>query len=66
VPAGKISEAAKIMTETHNDFIITGSTFPGPDPFINELANQDAKIIFAHGMVSDKKDEKLENLIDEI
>lgn len=54
------------MTETHNDFIITGSTFPGPDPFINELANQDAKIIFAHGMVSDKKDEKLENLIDEI
>ena len=66
VPAGKVGEAAKIMAETHDDFVITGSTFPGPDPFIDELAKLDAKLIFAHGMVSDKKDEKLENLIDEI
>jgi hypothetical protein len=66
VPAGKISEAAKIMRETHEDFVITGSTYPGPDPLINELASLDAKIIFAHGMVSDKKDDKLVKLINEI
>jgi len=66
VPAGKVTEAAKIMVETHNDFVITGSTFPGPDPLINELADLGAKIIFAHGMVADKKDKKLENLIDDI
>ena len=66
IPAGKVNEAAKVMTETHNDFIITGSTFPGPDPLISELAKLDAKIIFAHGMVSDKKNERLEKLIDEI
>ncbi|NVM17127.1 MAG: hypothetical protein HWN80_05375 [Candidatus Lokiarchaeota archaeon] len=66
IPAGKVSEAAKIMAETHDDFIITGSTFPGPDPLIDKLANLDAKLIFAHGMVSDKKEGKLEKLIDEI
>ncbi len=66
IPAGKVGEAAKVMAETHDDFIITGSTFPGPDPLIYELANLDAKLIFAHGMVSDKKDENLEKLIDEI
>jgi len=66
VPAGKVTEAAKIMVEIHNDFIITGSTFPGPDPLIKELAELGAKIIFAHGMVADKKDEKLEKLINEI
>ena len=66
VPAGKIAEAAKIMVETHNDFVITGSTFPGPDPLINELSDLGAKIIFAHGMVADKKDKKLESLIDDI
>lgn len=66
VPGGKISEAAKIMAETHDDFVITGSTFPGPDPMINELAELEAKIIFAHGMVSDKKDEKLAKLIAKI
>ncbi len=66
VPAGKINEAAKIMAETHNDFIITGSTFPGPDPKIEELANLDAKLIFAHGMISDKKDDKLIKLLDDI
>ena len=66
VPARKVTEAAKIMAETHNDFIITGSTFPGPDPLINELSDLGAKIIFAHGMVADKKDKKLESLIDDI
>ena len=66
IPAGKVTEAAKIMVETHNDFVITGSTFPGPDPLINELSELGAKIIFAHGMSSDKKDDRLANLIDEI
>lgn len=66
VPAGQISEAARIMAETHDDFVITGSTFPGPDPKIDELAKLDAKLIFAHGMVSDKKDEKLGKLVSEI
>lgn len=64
--AGKVTEAAKIMAETHDEFVITGSTFPGPDPLIKELAELGAKIIFAHGMVADKVDEKLEKLIDEI
>ena len=54
------------MAETHDDFIITGSTFPGPDPLIDKLAELDAKLIFAHGMISDKKDGKLETLISEI
>ena len=66
ITAGKIAEAARIMTETHDDFVITGSTFPGPNPMIDELAKLDAKLIFAHGMVSDKKDEKLGKLISEI
>ena len=66
IPAGRVSEAAKIMAETHDDFIITGSTFPGPDPLIDKLAELDAKLIFAHGMISDKKDGKLETLISEI
>jgi len=66
VPAGKVNEAARIMAETHDDFIIIGSTFPGPDPLIEELANLDAKLIFAHGMISDKKDDKLIKLLDDI
>lgn len=66
IPLGKIGEAAKIMVETHDDYIITGSTAPGPDPLIEELSESGAKIIFAHGMVSDKKDEKLIKMIDDI
>ena len=64
-PEGKISEAARIMAETQNDFIITGSTFPGPDPLIEELAKLEAKLIFAHRMISDKKDDNLIKLLDE-
>ena len=66
IPAGKVSEAAKIMVETHYDFVITGSTFPGPDPLINELSDLGAKIVFAHGMVADEKNKKLESLIEDI
>lgn len=66
VPVGKISEATKIMKETHKDFVVTGSTFPGPDPLIEDLIDIEAKIIFAHGIVSDKKDDKLVKMVDEI
>ena len=66
VPGGKITEAAKIMKERHEDFIITGSTFHGSDPKIDELADLDSKIIFAHGMVADKMDNRLINLLEEI
>lgn len=54
------------MAETNYYFIIMGSTFPGPDPLIEELAKLEAKIIFAHGMISDKKDDKLIKLLDDI
>ncbi len=63
---GKICEVAKIMKETHNDYVITGSTFPGPDPLIEDLIDVGAKLIFVHGMVADNKNIKLINLLDEI
>lgn len=66
VPIGKIVKATKIMKETHNDFVVTGSTFPGPDPLIEDLIDIEAKIIFAHGIVSDKKDDKLVKMVDDI
>ena len=66
VPVGKIGKATKIMKETHNDFLVTGSTFPGPDPLIEELIDLEAKIIFAHGIVSDKKDDKLVKMVEDI
>lgn len=66
IPAGKIYEVAKIMKETHNDYVITGSTFPGPDPLIEDLIDVGAKLIFVHGMVADNKNIKLINLLDEI
>ncbi|MFW9937366.1 MAG: hypothetical protein ACFFD5_06930 [Candidatus Thorarchaeota archaeon] len=66
VPGGALNEAAKIMKETYDDFIITGSTFPGPDPKIDELVDLEAKIIFVHGMVSDKRDDKLIKLIEDV
>jgi len=66
IPAGKIGEAARVMKEIHNDFVITGSTYPGPDPLLEKLIELDTKIIFIHGMVSDEKDEKLIRLVDEV
>lgn len=65
-PAGKIHEAIKVMKETHDDYVVTGSTFPGPDPLIDDLIDIEAKIIFVHGMVSDKKDDKLLKIIDDV
>ncbi len=66
IPIGKIPEAANLMKDSYDDFIITGSTAPGPDPMIDELLELDAKIIFAHGMVSDKKDKKLLKMLNDI
>ena len=66
VPVGRIAEAVKIMKQRYHDFVVTGSTAPGPNPMIKELINLDAKIIFAHGMISDRQDNQLIDLIDEI
>ena len=66
IPAGKIPEAIKIFSETHDDFVMTGSTFPGPDPLIDNLVEMNAQIIFVHASVSDQKNERLTRLLDEV
>ncbi|MFX1343995.1 MAG: hypothetical protein ACFFBC_04005 [Promethearchaeota archaeon] len=66
LPYQAILQAARTMTELHNDYIITGSTYPGKDPGIEALINVGAKIIFVHGIVSDNKNKKLIKLLDEI
>ncbi|MFW9876593.1 MAG: hypothetical protein ACFFG0_26150, partial [Candidatus Thorarchaeota archaeon] len=58
--------AAKIMKETHNDYIVTGSTLPGANPNVEDLIDVEAKIIFVHGAYSDRKDETLLKLLDDI
>ncbi|MFW9874220.1 MAG: hypothetical protein ACFFG0_14035 [Candidatus Thorarchaeota archaeon] len=47
------------MTELHNDYVITGSTYPEKDPGIEVLVDVGAKIKFVHGIVSDNKGKKL-------
>lgn len=65
VPVGKIMEAAKIMKETHSDYIITASTAPGRHRgSIKELVDNETKLIFLHGMVSDNKDNKIPKLLE--
>lgn len=65
VPVGKIMEAAKIMSETHSDYIITASSAPGRHRgSIQELIDNDTKLIFLHGMVSDNKDNKIPKLLE--
>ncbi|MFX1410637.1 MAG: hypothetical protein ACFFA6_09805 [Promethearchaeota archaeon] len=66
IPIGKILDATKIMAETHNDYIITGSTYPGLDPKIELLIEAGAKLIFVHGMISDTKSKNLLELLDNI
>ncbi|MFX1328713.1 MAG: hypothetical protein ACFE91_11350 [Promethearchaeota archaeon] len=66
IPIGKIIDAAKIMVETHNDYIITGSTYPGIDSRIESLIGIGAKLIYVHGMISDERNSKLVRLLDEI
>ena len=60
-------EAAKIMVQTHNDYIITGSTTPNAGrKSIKDLISGEAKLIFVHGMVSDEKGAKLAKVLDDI
>jgi hypothetical protein len=66
IPIGKILEAAQVMIECHNDYVITGSTYPGPNPKIEALIDIGAKIIFVHGMISDNKGREILTLLDEI
>lgn len=66
VPAGAVCQATKIMKETHSDYVVTGSTLPGPNPNIEDLIDVDAKIIFVHGAYSDRKDETLLKLLKDI
>jgi hypothetical protein len=66
VPGGAVCKATKIMKETHNDYVVTGSTLPGPNPNIEDLIDVEAKIIFVHGANSDRKNETLLRLLDDI
>lgn len=66
IPAGKIPEAVKLFSETHDDFVVTGSTFPGPDPMIEELVEMNAQVIFVHASVSDQKNERLSQLLEDV
>jgi len=66
VPGGAVCKATKIMKETHNDYVVTGSTLPGLNPNIEDLIDVEAKIIFVHGANSDRKNETLLKLLDDI
>ena len=68
IPFGKLVDAVKVMKETHDDYVITGSTLPGilPDPGIEQLIDLDAKIIYVHGSISDTKGDRVIKLLDEI
>ena len=66
IPSGKILEAAQMMSEIHSDYIITGSTYPGEKSGIEELVRVGAKLIFVHGIVSDRRGGKLLRLLDDI
>ena len=66
VPGGAVCKAVKIMKETHNDYVVTGSTIPGPNPNIEDLIDVEAKIIFVHGANSDQKNKTLLTLLDDI
>ena len=66
IPGGAVCKAVKIMKETHNDYVVTGSTIPGPNPNLEDLIDVEAKIIFVHGANSDRKNETLLKLLDDI
>ncbi|MFX1455466.1 MAG: hypothetical protein ACFFDB_08850 [Promethearchaeota archaeon] len=68
IPFGKVIEAVKIMKETHDDYIITGSTLPqmSPDPGIEQLVDLDAKIIFVHASISDNRSDRVTKLVEDI
>jgi len=66
IPIGGIMEASQIMVQTYDDYIVTGSTYPGRDPGIEDLIKVGAKLIFIHGMISDNKGQKLIKLLEDI
>ncbi len=66
IPVGSIIEASRIMIETYDDYIVTGSTYPGRDSRIDDLIGVGAKLIFVHGMISDMKGRKLIKLLEDI
>ena len=67
VPIGKIMDAARIMSETHDDYVVTGSTTPNAGrKSIRDLIEGEAKMIFVHGMVSDEKGAKLIKVLDDL
>ncbi|MHA2429674.1 MAG: hypothetical protein ACXACC_01455 [Promethearchaeota archaeon] len=66
IHTGKICEAARIMKETHDDYVVTGSTYPGSDPLIEDLIEIEANIIFVHASVSDRMNNNLKKLLDSI
>lgn len=66
IPGGAVCQATKIMKETHSDYVVTGSTLPGPNPNIEDLIDVEAKIIFVHSAYSDRKDETLLKLLKDI
>jgi hypothetical protein len=66
VPGGAVCEAIKIMKETHNDYVVTGSTLPGPALNLEDLIDVEAQIIFVHGAYSDRRNDKLLKILDEI
>ncbi|MFX1388899.1 MAG: hypothetical protein ACFE9Z_02410 [Promethearchaeota archaeon] len=66
IPSGRILEAAQIMIDMHNDYVITGSTYPGTNPKIDSLIDVGAKMIFVHGMISDERGIELLEIIEEI
>ncbi len=66
IPPGKICEAARIMKETHDEYVVTGSTYPGSNPIIEDLIEIEAKLIFVHASVSDRMSKNLKRLLDDI
>jgi len=52
------------MADRHDDYVITGSTYPGKNSRIGDLIEAEAKIIFVHGMISDDKGKDLLKLIE--
>ena len=66
VTIGKMGEAAKIMAESHVDYVVVGSCFPEPNSMLEEVIKMDPKIIFLHASISDKKDSDFLKMVDEV
>lgn len=66
IPSGRILDAAVVMSEKYDDYVITGSTYPGKDTRIDSLIEIGAKLIFVHGNISDDRGQELIILLDEI